>query len=319
MKNPMIKSIFLIPLLLFVFSFPLLAQSPDAAKAARATRTMTKELNLSKEQISNVNAIYLKYYRGLEDLKTKRYNVAEEEKKVIAYDFETSLGTILTKEQLTAWKEYSVSGKSRIRIEDKSTLTTEDRVKIAAKRKAERMAIKYTLTLEQEEQVFNAYFDKMMKVVALRPLSKKDAKAAKEARRALDKETQKTIDEILTEEQRNAIAATKEARRKARRNPSNNNPNKKKRTYLIKDQNTENASSEADIVSAKLNLSDELKKKYQAAALNRFQAIDRLRNNKKSATEKAAIRVNIDKKFNEEIATFLTEEQLKKLEEKSVD
>lgn len=312
------KSILLIPFLFFSFSFQLLAQSPNAARASRATENMNKVLELSDEQKRTISEAYVNMYQELEKVKEATEDKDKgDEILEIRTNFNNTLTSSLSKAQMEKWVAInSKEGNSNLWVGKNSKISTEQKTELSARTRAQRLAKQLTLSPKQEQQAFEIYLSNMTRAVALRPLAKTDPVAAKSERMKLNRELNTTITKILTDEQKAKMEKDKKRNKVGK---SKSSKSSKTKVYSMANKSTERAEELTKRTEAKVKLTRDQRNKYKAAASEKYRALDSLKANGKGKTaeEKAAIRVKIVTAFDEKVKTILTAEQLEKLKVKA--
>ncbi|MFT4665419.1 MAG: hypothetical protein ACI8YQ_002994 [Polaribacter sp.] len=309
------KSIFLIPILFFCLSLQLLAQSPNAARASRATQNMNKVLELSDEQKRAVSKAYLNMYEGLEQIQeVSDKKETDQQTNEIRIKFNNTLTKALDKGQMDKWvKINSKEDNPNIRVKKDPKISTEQRTEMAAKTRAQRLTKQLSLSPQQEQQAYKVYSSKMSKIVALRPLAKKDPTTAKTERMKLNRELDAAIAGILTEDQK--VKMENDKKRIQVGKSKSNKGSKKSKTYSMADKNTNEAEAFTKRTEAKIEMTEDQRRKFQAAATEKYRALDYLKANSKGKTaeEKAGAKIRIDAAFETEIKTILTKGQLERL------
>ncbi len=309
------KTILLVPILYFFFTFQLMAQSPNAARANRATQNMNKVLELSGEQKRTVSTAYLNMYEELGQVQEiKDPKKAEQETKNIRTKFNTTLTNTLTEAQMDKWVDInSKEGNPNLSVKKNSKISVEKRTEIAAKTRAQRLSKQLNLSAKQEQQAYQIYSSNMSKSIVLRPLAKKDPTTAKTERMKLNRELDAAIIAILTDDQKLKLVSDNKGSQVGK--SKSNKSSKKSKTFDMADKNTNKVKVLIKQTEAKIKMTDDQRNKFRTAATEKFRALDQLKSNSKGKSEedKAAAKVRIDAAFDAKIKTIFTKRQLEKL------
>ena len=75
-------------------------------KAKEKTKNIAAQINLTAEQMPQVEALYLEGFNKLDQIKAEKTTISEEDKNAVVTEQETKLKLILTADQWTKYESY---------------------------------------------------------------------------------------------------------------------------------------------------------------------------------------------------------------------
>jgi len=313
--------------ILFCLAFTaMFAQNSPTNKANTATERMTNKLDLDNQQIEKVRAAYLEIFVATAQLKESDKATRSTKQQAIQSKFDQDLANILTPEQTKKWNEIrkdepALKGTDKEYKKRKSNVSPKDRIMNSSTRTADRMTNQLQLSDDQRDQVLKAHTKKLTDIQTLRTNNTERNRMIKEKKR-INKEYQTTIDNILTPEQiekremirskriqQNNNKLQKGTGQKRAIQSQNGNSKEIKRKLRMEDQST----IYTDRMAKKLDLTEDQIAPFYQAFLNRIADTGRLKRIK--STSREAEKKEIMTRYKNELRTFLTPEQMQKLDQ----